>query len=232
MRVGFVLRSAEIKPLVPKICAGIFSFTWNILVHLAPPPATSQPRTANEPDCKHTCSLFDEACPFLLPSPHSSGLTHAGEQLHMYVGDRRKSFLFMDVVLLLPSTHSSGLTHMQVINRWYIDEIRQLILPGCGLGFFLWWCLGFFYGGVWGHVDNSCLRGDKWSTIFCASSLVLFFLLLLYSWVCFSYHARSSGLTRTTTRLTCAFFGIFFGSFLVFFLHRSASFHAISSTVQ
>ena len=39
MRVGFVLRSAEIKPLVPKICAGIFSYE-KILVHLAPPYST------------------------------------------------------------------------------------------------------------------------------------------------------------------------------------------------
>ena len=32
MRVGFVLRSAEIKPLVPKICAR------KMRVHLDPPP--------------------------------------------------------------------------------------------------------------------------------------------------------------------------------------------------
>ena len=42
MRVGFVLRSAEIKPLVPKICARKHC-NRSFRVHLAPPPQTQTP---------------------------------------------------------------------------------------------------------------------------------------------------------------------------------------------
>ena len=49
MRVGFVLRSAEIKPLVPKICALFFLQTKRHSHLTPPPPQTTQHNTTQPP---------------------------------------------------------------------------------------------------------------------------------------------------------------------------------------
>lgn len=52
MRVGFVLRSAEIKPLVPKICAGVFSYEKHQCIS-PPPPLPPRESVPLSQHCKH-----------------------------------------------------------------------------------------------------------------------------------------------------------------------------------
>ena len=95
MRVGFVLRSAEIKPLVPKICDLLFSFSLlktKTQTHLTPPPKTNKhPPKKNTSLHQHTSGMASHTHTHRNPNLTRLPLKKDGEQKKTTLGRKNRT---------------------------------------------------------------------------------------------------------------------------------------------